>query len=279
MRTLIAVLTVAFVAWSPGRLSADDAPGKLSEKIQDLQLTDEQASQIAEIRNECRPKVEEAAHDLAAIVREEVEKVRAVLTPEQKEKIQAFRQERKEQRAEGLAEMIAHLEQLDLTDAEMAQVAEIRKEFRPKIVQALEGLKGTLTAEQRDAWHKAVKEGKKRREIFASLNFTDEQKQKLEAVGKEVRGIVREEMEKMRDVLSESQKEQLQEFQAERQDRIRDRLAARIANYRELNLTDAQKAQLADIRKEFRPKVQEAGNKLRAAVRDELDRIVTVLKG
>jgi hypothetical protein len=56
-------------------------------------------------------------------------------------------------------------------------------------------------------------------------------------------------------------------------------MAHRIANLRDLNLTEQQKSQLADIRKEFRPKVHEAGNKLRAAVREEVEQIVAVLKG
>ena len=34
-----------------------------------------------------------------------------------------------------------------------------------------------------------------------------------------------------------------------------------------------------EIREEFRPKVQEAGNKLRATVREEVEAIVAVIKG
>src|SRR5208283_4998898 len=107
--------------------------GRLPEKIQDLQLTDEQEARIADIRMEYRPKIQEAAKDLATVVKEEVEKARAVLSPEQKTKLEAFKEERREQRGVGLAEQIAHLRELDLTDAETAQFAEIRKEYRPKI--------------------------------------------------------------------------------------------------------------------------------------------------
>jgi hypothetical protein len=52
-----------------------------------------------------------------------------------------------------------------------------------------------------------------------------------------------------------------------------------IANRKDLNLTEGQKAQIAQIRKEYRPKVQEAGNKLRATVTDGLEAIVAVIKG
>ncbi len=278
MRTLITVLTVAVVMWLPGKLSAQGAAGGQGERLQDLKLTDEQEAKIADIRKDCRPKVQEAAKELAGIVGEEVTKVRAVLTSEQKQKLQDLREERRERRAEGLAERLAHLEELDLTGAEMARIAEIRKEYRPRIAKALEGLRGILTAEQRKAREEALKAGKKRREVIASLNLTDEQKEKVEAVAKEVATLVREKMEKIRDVLSEGQKEKLQELQGERRERVRDRRAHRIANLRELNLTDAQKTQIADIRKEYRPRVHEAGNKLRAAIREEVEMIVAVLK-
>ena len=47
-------------------------------------------------------------------------------------------------------------------------------------------------------------------------------------------------------------------------------MAHRIANLKDLNLTDEQKTKIAEIRKEYRPKVHEAGNKLRASVREEI---------
>jgi Spy/CpxP family protein refolding chaperone len=277
MRTMIAV-TVAVVMWVPGKVFAEEPEGVLVVKVQDLKLTDAQEAKIAEIRKEFRPKVQEAVKQLVAAGREEVTKVQAVLTPEQKEKVQAMKEERKERRAEGLAERIAHFKELDLTDAEMTRIAEIRKEYHPRIAKALESLKGTLTAEQRTAREEALKAGKKRREVIAALNLTDAQKEKVEGVCHEVGTLVREEMEKIRDVLSEGQKEKLQEFREERHERIRDRMAHRIANLRELNLTDQQKSQIAEIRKEYRPRIQEAGNRLREVVREEVEMIVAVLK-
>jgi Spy/CpxP family protein refolding chaperone len=255
------------------------AAGVLAERVQDLNLTDEQEAKIADIRKESKPKVQEAAKDLAAVVKDEVEKVRGVLTPEQLKKLEAAREERREFRAERLCERIAHLEELDLTDAEVAKIAEMRKECRPKIEKAMTGLDGLLTDEQRKAREEGLKEGKKRTAILASLKLTDEQKEKVRAVGKEVCALVREELEKMRDVLSDSQKEKLQEFKEERKEQVRDRMAYRVATLKGLDLTDEQKAKLADIRKEYRPKVQEAGNKLRATVREEVEAILAVIKG
>src|SRR5262249_59679403 len=111
------------------------------------------------------------------------------------------------------------------------------------------------------------------------LKLTDEQKEKLAAVAKEVGSAVREEMEKIRDVLTAGQKEKLQDLKEERAEHVRDRQAHRIANLKDLELTDEQKTKLAEIRKEYRPKIQEAGNKLRASFREEVEMIVAALKG
>jgi Spy/CpxP family protein refolding chaperone len=249
------------------------------ERIQDLNLTDAQEAKIADIRKEYKTKVQAEAKSLSTLAKEEVEKVEAVLTPEQKKKLAEFKEERKEMRAERLSERIAHLEELDLTDAEVAKIVEIRKECRPKIEKAMQGLEGLLTAEQKKARQEALEAGKKRKEVIAALKLTDDQKAKLEAACKELSTAVREELEKMRDVLTEGQKEKIQEFKDERRDRVRDRRAHIVANAKELNLTDDQKAKIMAIRKEFAPKVHEAGNKLRSTVREEVEAIVAVIKG
>jgi Spy/CpxP family protein refolding chaperone len=279
MRSLIAGVTVVVLMWAPGKILADQPAEGSTETIQDLKLTDQQEAQIASIRDECKPKVQDAAKGLAAVVKEEMEKVGAVLTPDQKAKVQALKEERPERRPECLAERIQHFEDLDLTDAEMDKIAEIRKEYKPKIAMALEGLKGILSPEQSKAREDALKAGKKRKEVIASLNLTDAQKEKVEAVCQDLSKLVREEMEKVNDLLTDGQKEKLQDFKEERKERVRDRKAHAVANLKELNLTDDQKAQIAQIRQEYRPKVQEAGNNLRAAVRDEGAKIVAVLKG
>jgi Spy/CpxP family protein refolding chaperone len=284
MRTLIAVLALGVATTACAALrAAEEAQadqrgvGGMAARIQDLNLTDAQEAKIADIRKECGPKVQEAARELTTVVKEEVEKARAVLTPEQQKKLQEFREERKEFRAESLCEKLAHLGDLDLTDAEMDRFGEIRKEFRPKIEKALEGLTGLLSDEQKKAREEAFTAGKNRREILGALNLTGEQKEKVMTVGKEVATLVREEMEKMRDVLSAAQREKFDELRAERKEHVRDR--NRIANLRELNLTEEQVTKLTAIRQEYRPKVHEAGNKLRAACREEVEAIVGVIKG
>src|SRR5262249_60595717 len=109
MRNLVAAVTLVVTAMvCPGLGGVAEGGGKgvgggIVERIQDLNLTDEQEAKIAEIRKDCQTKIREAGKDLAAVVKQEKEKIQAVLTAEQKEKIQAFKVERKEQKAEGPA--------------------------------------------------------------------------------------------------------------------------------------------------------------------------------
>jgi len=257
----------------------ESAKGRFAERFEELNLTDEQEAKIAEIQKDFRPKVEEAAKELAAVVKQEEEKVQSVLTADQKAKLGELKEERREHRAEGLSERAARLDTLDLTEAETSKIIEIRKEYHPKIAKAMEGLKGVLTDAQRSARDEALKSGRKHKEVLTSLNLSADEKEKVEAVCTQVAGVVREEMEKIRDVLTEGQEEKLAELKDERADRVRDRRAQRISNLKELDLTDEQKAKIAEFRTEFRPKVHEAGNKLRASARKELEQIIAVIKG
>jgi Spy/CpxP family protein refolding chaperone len=286
MRSLSAVLVVALAVavCADPRAAAAKQQQKvvgvvLVERIQDLNLTDAQEAKLAEIRKEYQPKIQEAGKQLAAAAKEEVEKARAVLTAEQKQKLETLKEERAERREGCLAHGIAHLMDLDLTDAEMTKIGDIRKEYRPKIEKAMKELDGLLTDEQKKAREETLKAGKNRKEVLESLKLTNDQKEKVQAVGKEVGTLVRDEVEKVKDVLTEEQKEKLQDLKEERRERVRDRMAHRIANLRELNLTDEQKAKLADIRKEYRPRIHEAGNKLREAVREEVEKILAVIRG
>jgi Spy/CpxP family protein refolding chaperone len=271
------VLAIALAPW----LYADEPQGDRNG-LGDLNLTQEQETKIADIRKECMPKVQAAAKELAGIIRDEKEKVKNVLTPEQQAKVETMREERREQRVEGLAQKLAHLQELkdlDLTDAEDAKIADIRKECAPKIASALSGLHGILTDEQKKMRQEGLAAGKSRREVLQSLNLTDEQKQKLHQIGQTVRGIVCEELQQMKAVLTPEQQQKLGDIREQRAEHVRDRFAHRIANFESLNLTDEQKTKIADVRKECRPGLHEAGDKLRAAIREEVDMMMAVLKG
>jgi Spy/CpxP family protein refolding chaperone len=284
MKTLMAVVALAVGMGACAALSATEergdqkASGRLAARIQDLHLTDEQETRIADIRKEYQPKVQELAKNLAAVLKEEVEKVQSVLTAEQKTKLQNAREETKEMRAESLAEQIAHLGELQLTDGEITQMADIRKEFRPKIENTLNELEGLLTDDQKKARQEALQAGKRGRVALEAVKLTNEVKEKVHTVSKKVGTLFREEMERIRHVLGAEQKEKLQELKEETKERVRDRKAHRIANLKDLNLTEDQKTRIADIRNEFRPRVHEADNRLRATIREEVQAILAVVK-
>jgi Spy/CpxP family protein refolding chaperone len=282
MRIFITAMTLIGATWICAALHAD-TQGQVKgvvmlEVIQDLHLTDEQEAKIADIHKAFQPRIQQAAKEIAALGKEVHERIQGVLTSDQLVKLEEFKEERKEIRGERLSERIAHLHELDLTEGEETKILAIRKEFHPKIEKAMSELHGVLTDAQKKTRAEDLKAGMKRQDMLAALKLTDDQKTKVEKVGKEVRALVREEIEKIRDLLTDSQKEKLQEFKGERREAVRDRMAHRIANAKELNLTDAQKSQIADIRMAYRPKIHEAGNKYRAAVREEVDAIVAVLK-
>jgi len=278
MKVVSPVLALFVAMVANATLAAQEVRAVLVERIQELNLTDEQEAKIAEIQKASRPKVEAAAKALAAVAKEEADKALAVLTPEQKEKVAAAKEERKELRSEGVCEKMARLQELDLSDAQIAQIEACRKECRPEIAKALEGLKGTLTAEQRKAREDALASGKKHREVVATLNLTPEQKEKVGAALKDCRAAIKGELEKLSDALSAQEKEKLEDLKDERKDRVRDRRVHRITNLRELDLTADQQSKLAAIRTEYRPKIHEAGNAFRAAVREEVHAIAGVLR-
>jgi len=280
MKMLSTVLAVAALLALGARFAAQEAKGErvLVVTIQDLHLTDAQEAKIAQIMKEFRTKNADALKELTSAVKEEMEKLSAVLTPTQKAKLESLKEDRQEAREECVAHRLAHLKDLDLTDAEMTKIKEIRSEFRPKWEKAARSLEGLLSDQQKKAREEGLKADMKRKEILASLKLTEDQMQKVTAVAKELGSLTRDEAEKVRDVLTASQKEQLLELKDERKEHARDRMAHHITNLKDLNLTDEQKSKLADIRKEYRPRIHEAGNRARAAIREEMEMILAVIK-
>jgi Spy/CpxP family protein refolding chaperone len=248
------------------------------ERIRDLNLTESQEAAIAGIREEYAPKLEDAVTQLSTATEEARDAARDVLTPEQKIKLTSMKEEGKIWRYQTMAERVAHLRDLDLTDDEMTKLANIRKEYRPKIVDALDDLKGILTPEQAKMREEGLKAGKSRREVFASLKLTDQQKTQVDAASDKVKALVREELSKMRDVLNPEQREKLAAMKEDRREEIRARTLFAIENLKELNLTDDQKTKLKAVHAEYGPRIEEAGNQVRAIVREELQAILGVLK-
>jgi hypothetical protein len=101
----------------------------------------------------------------------------------------------------------------------------------------------------------------------------------VHAVSKQVGTLCRQEVERIRDVLDAGQKNQLQDLKAGTKEHVRDRQAYRIANLKDLNLTEDQKTRIADLRRKYLPRVHAAGNRLRVIIREEGVAILAVIKG
>ena len=117
--TLIGCLAIAFSCASQPASAADDkAPEKKTEKkvkkdkskkekvkpghrlpsyYKDV-VSDEQRDKIYEIQDQYDPKIKELRRQLSALEKEQSDKIEAVLTPGQKEKIDAARAEAKAKR-------------------------------------------------------------------------------------------------------------------------------------------------------------------------------------
>jgi Spy/CpxP family protein refolding chaperone len=113
----------------------------------------------------------------------------------------------------------AAVESLDLSDEQKEKLGKIRDDFDAKKKTILEKMGDVLTDEQKqtakDAMEKADQTGKKGRRFYqsleTSLKFTDEQKQKMEPIGKELQTLVADTMKQVKDVLTPEQRDQLQQ--------------------------------------------------------------------
>jgi len=113
----------------------------------------------------------------------------------------------------------AAVEGLDLSDEQKDKLGKIRDDFEAKREKIYEKLGEVLTDEQKqtakEALDKANESGKKDaafyRSLEASLKLTDEQKQKMEPIGRELRTVVTDTMKLVTDVLTPDQKEKLQQ--------------------------------------------------------------------
>jgi Spy/CpxP family protein refolding chaperone len=107
------------------------------------------------------------------------------------------------------------LSKVNLTDAEKTKFEALKKEYEPKFKAIHDKVRPT--DEQRKAWEAAAKEaraaGKKGREVFeaanAAMKLTDEQKKTMQEGRKELETLRKDFHEKVMDMLTADQKEQL----------------------------------------------------------------------
>jgi Spy/CpxP family protein refolding chaperone len=282
MKNLVAVVTLAILLTPMLLAYGDGKDQKLGEQLAGilrcLNLTAPQKAKIAQIETECQPKIQGAANALAILVREEADKVRDALTRDQVNIVMRIKEDRKLSGLESLATRIARLQDLDLTEDEVAQMKEIREGFRPRIDEVIKEFKTALSDEQRRAWEEAARLAKDRAAVLNSFNPREDQKELMDTLGQGLRPILKEELGMVREVLAKEQQAKLPALSDRPRARTSDRWAHTVCSLEKLNLTDEQRSKIDNIRQEYRVKIHEAGNKLRAAVWKELDQIVAVIK-
>lgn len=107
------------------------------------------------------------------------------------------------------------VEGLDFSEDQKEKLVKIRDDFEAKRKEIHEKLGDLLTEDQKktaqETMENAKQSGQKGRELYlsleASLKLTDEQKQKMEPIGKELQDLVRDTMKKVTEVLTPEQKE------------------------------------------------------------------------
>jgi Spy/CpxP family protein refolding chaperone len=108
---------------------------------------------------------------------------------------------------------------LDLSDDQKEKLGKIRDDFAAKENAVHGKIADLLTDDQKqigsEAMESAKRSGKKGREFYqsleASLKLTDEQKQKMEPIGKEFQSLVNDAMKQVTEVLTPEQKEKLKQ--------------------------------------------------------------------
>jgi len=114
-----------------------------------------------------------------------------------------------------------------LSDEQKAKVADVEKEFAPKLEEAMKKM-DVLTPEQKKARDEAMKkardEGKDRGEVrragMAAVTLTDEQKAKQTEARKCLRAIGEQELAKVKEILTPEQKAEVEKRMAERKKRF-----------------------------------------------------------
>jgi Spy/CpxP family protein refolding chaperone len=111
--------------------------------------------------------------------------------------------------------LFSAVEKLNLTDEQKAKVADLKKEYGPKLKEAHDQMDSILTPEQkkdRDEALKAAKAEKKRlspKELGEVMKLTDEQKAKMAEAGKANHALYKEVRDKVMEILTPEQKDQL----------------------------------------------------------------------
>lgn len=177
----------------------------------------------------------------------------------------------------------AMLQGVNLTDDQKAKVEAVKQEYGAKFKEDRGKIDSILTEAQRKARDEAVKAaraaGKRGEEVWtaakAAVTLTDEQKAKMAEVRKGGEALRKEAHEKIMAILTTEQKEQLKKSHEGM--RGHPQMGRGGEMLEGLNLTDEQKANVAEIRKEYAPKLEEAGKDVKALRKEVHEKILACL--
>lgn len=169
----------------------------------------------------------------------------------------------------------AVLSGVSLTDEQKTQVEAVKQEYGSKFKEARSKIDGILTDEQRKVRDEAVKAaraaGKRGEEVWkdakAAVTLTDEQKTKMADARRSVEALRKEAREKLLAILTPEQKEHLHRPHQERPGHAAMGHDSEMLDC--LNLTEEQKAKIAELKKEYGPKIADA-RKATDALRNEV---------
>ena len=150
----------------------------------------------------------------------------AVLAADQ-EKAQEGGQHRRP--AGGGFDVFRILQGLDLSADQKAKLEDLKKELGPKLKEASQKAESILTDDQKkaraDAWKAGQEAGKSmedlRQAVEEALKLTDDQKAKMADARTAMGEVMKEAREKMLEILTPEQKEQVQKKMAERMSQMR----------------------------------------------------------
>jgi len=137
---------------------------------------------------------QEQRDNLHALRETHLQQGREILTPDQQAQLEAGRERRGDRRARGME----FLEDLDLTDAQRAQLDQIRENGRQEMA-------AVLTADQREAFQAGIASGEPMPRVLRSLNLSDDQRNDLWS-------IMEDGMAEARNVLTPEQQAEIDEL-------------------------------------------------------------------
>jgi Spy/CpxP family protein refolding chaperone len=184
---------------------------------------------------------------------------------------------------QAMMERWAMLKGVNLTDDQKAKVEAVKQEYGPKFKKAWGKIDSILTEEQRKVRDEAAKAakaaGKHGEEVWkdakAAVTLNDDQKAKMAEARKEAEALHKEAREKTMSILTTDQKQQLKKSHEGKRGHPEGGFGGEML--KGLNLTDDQKAKVAEVKKEYGPRLKEAQTNLDALRKEVHEKVLAYL--